>query len=294
MGKTFIISLFALTMAVQGMACEFHGWGGIVAENSLYIPAGFKSAGGINVTQFNETLDKIEEIYGPIFKEKFGALLNVQRDWDDGTVNAYATQSGSTWIIKMFGGLARHPTISQDAFATVACHEIGHHIAGAPKRKGWWGSSSWASNEGQSDYFATSKCLRKYMENDDNEAMMKDKVLPQTVVDKCNAIFTNSNEVAMCYRTALAGLSLASLFKALRNSTDPLKFSTPDQNVVTKTNDMHPASQCRLDTYFQGGLCERSAYDDPSQTNYKTGYCIRKDGYTEGVRPLCWFKEPGA
>jgi Zn-dependent protease with chaperone function len=54
----------------------------------------------------------------------------------------------------MFGGLARDPLVTKDGFSAVICHEIGHHIAGAP-RKGF----SWASNEGQADYFATTKCL---------------------------------------------------------------------------------------------------------------------------------------
>lgn len=290
MGKGFIAILFlvlSFNSAVQ--ACDEHGITGIVEENSLYIPAGMKTGGGITEAQFNETIDKIEKIYAPIFKT-MGANFVVQRAWSDGTVNAYATRSGRSWIIKMFGGLARHQTITQDAFATVACHEIGHHIGGAPKRAGWFGWSDWASNEGQSDYFGTSKCLRKYMEEDDNVALMANKNIPDFATRKCQAAFTNPEEVAMCQRGALAGESLANLFRALRNSSTPLSFDTPDKAVVSKTNDSHPASQCRMDTYFQGALCDKSAYDDADQKDAKIGYCNRVDGYDTGIRPLCWYK----
>ena len=35
----------------------------------------------------------------------------------------------------MFGGLAGHETITTDAFALVACHELGHHIGGAQRKQ---------------------------------------------------------------------------------------------------------------------------------------------------------------
>lgn len=290
MGKGLIaILLLVASYASTSHACDAHGITGIVEENSLYIPVGLKTGGGITEGEFNDALDKVEAIYEPIIKS-MGANLNVQRAWDDGTVNAYATRSGRTWIIKMFGGLARHQTITKDGFAVVACHEIGHHIAGAPKRAGWFGWSDWASNEGQSDYFGTSKCLRKYMEADDNVALMATKNVPDFATRKCQLAFTNADEIAMCQRAALAGESLANLFRALRNSSTPLSFDTPDKAVVSKTDDSHPASQCRMDTYFQGALCDKDHTDDADQKDAKVGYCNRVDGYDVGIRPLCWYK----
>lgn len=79
--------------------------------------------------------------------------------------NASAQRMGSTWVVNMYGGLARHNEITIDGFALVLCHEIGHHLGGAPK---YGGFNTWGTNEGGSDYFATLKCLRRIFQNDDN------------------------------------------------------------------------------------------------------------------------------
>ncbi len=284
--------LALLAMATFGLqssfACDMHGITGIVEENGLWIGTDAKGINTITEEKFNAVLDRVEGIYSPIIKE-MGKTLQVIRKWEDGTVNAYAQQTGNIWKISMFGGLARHETITADGFALVACHELGHHIGGAPKKSSWFGTS-WASNEGQSDYFGNSKCLRKYMEVDDNVAMMAKVDVPAFATKKCEANFSNAEDIAMCQRGAMAGLSLGNLFKALRNLTTPLKFETPDTNVVSTTNHNHPAPQCRLDTYFAGAICDKDAYDDPSRTNAATGYCTRAADYTDGVRPLCWYK----
>ena len=67
-------------------------------------------------------------------------------------------------------------------------------------------------------------------------------------------------------------------------------FTTPDKSVVAKTNDNHPAAQCRLDTYYNGILCDKSYDIDVDDKNPVTGVCVKKDGYTYGARPLCWYK----
>ncbi|EQC51403.1 peptidase, M48 domain protein [Bacteriovorax sp. DB6_IX] len=279
----------ALTMlTTNAISCDIDGITGIVEENSMYIPVGAKSAGGLTEDQFNRVIDKVEKVYKPIIKE-MGANLVIERKWDDGTVNAYARQSGSTWHVAMFGGLARHETITEDGFATVVCHEIGHHIGGAPKKSSWWGSS-WASNEGQADYFGTSKCLRKMMENEDNATIVANMDIPAHVTKKCNANFTNAEDITMCQRGSMAGLSLANLFRSLRNLSQELKFTTPDSNVVSSTNHNHPAPQCRLDTYFQGALCDVDHNTDVDQDDALIGTCNRVDNYVDGVRPKCWYK----
>lgn len=188
----------------------------------------------------------------------------------------------------MFGGLARHETVTPDGFALVACHEMGHHLGGLPKKRGFFGTS-WASNEGQSDYFGNAKCMRIYFEEDDNIAIVEEMDVPDFVTEKCLDNFTTAEDVAMCQRGSMAGLSLANLFHALRNLQEPLQFDTPDPRVVARTDDNHPASQCRLDTYFQAALCEVSAYVDLSNRDAEEGACNRSTGHIDGVRPLCWY-----
>ncbi|MBT3586547.1 MAG: hypothetical protein HN509_16685 [Halobacteriovoraceae bacterium] len=269
-------------------SCDQHGTAGIVEDNNLWIGTDAKSVSTVDEKTFNKILDDVVAIYAPIIAEK-GKTLDMIRKWDDGTVNAYAQQTGNTWKVSMFGGLARHETITADAFALVACHELGHHLGGFPKKSSWWGSS-WASNEGQADYFGNMKCFRKYAESDDNIAVVESMNIDATATKACKANFANAEDVAVCQRGAMAGLSLGNLFRALRRLETPLKFETPDPKVVTATNHNHPAPQCRLDTYFAGAICDKDAYTDVSDSNAATGVCTRSNEYSKGIRPLCWYK----
>ncbi len=291
----FFAATLALSMTMNGYACNEIGTEGIVPENDMFIPVHAKGVKtGITEEQFNTIIDQAEALYGPIIKEA-GGELSVKRNWTDGTVNAFASRSGSNWVVQMFGGLARHETITPDGFALVVCHEIGHHIGGAPKKAGgggWWGGnvSSWASNEGQADYFATLKCLRKLFVNDDNEAIVRTMEVPATLASSCGEAFKSAADRTICIRGGMAGMSVAKLFQALRNETVLPDFDKPDSKVVPKTNDNHPAYQCRLDTYFQGALCDMDDATDVSQTDEKVGTCHPALNDTVGNRPLCWFK----
>jgi len=278
----------ALLACGAAMACDMEGHSGIVEDNNLYIPANNKAIYTVSEAKFNQILDKVEGLYAPVIAAK-GKTLKIERKWDDGTVNAYAQQQGSTWMVSMFGGLARHETITEDAFALVACHELGHHLGGAPKKASYFGAT-WASNEGQADYYGNSKCLRNYMQNDDNVAIVANMEVDEYAKEKCETNFHNEKDIAICIRGAMAGLSLGNLFRALRRLDTPLGFKTPDTSTVSRTNDNHPAPQCRVDTYFAGAICEKDFALPVSDRDADIGVCNRHDGHTDGVRPLCWFK----
>jgi hypothetical protein len=287
--RKLLIALSILTLSLPTFACNEAGTTGIVEDNDLQIHVGAKSANKTMTEEvFNSVIDGIQTIYAPLIDE-MGGKLQVVRKWEDATVNAYAQRSGNTYKVSMFGGLARHETITADGFALVLCHEIGHHIGGAPKKKSSW-STSWASNEGQADYFATLKCLRKAWLADDNAAAVSAMEVPAALKNTCKAANETSQEdYFLCVRGAMAGLSVSKLFSNLRRIEDP-QFITPDSTSVSRTNHSHPAPQCRLDTYYQGALCTVNHNDEVSQTDESTSVCYRKSGDTDGVRPLCWFK----
>lgn len=284
------VSMMIVTalLAQPALACTEDGKGGFLPENDLSIPLSDKQVGGLSEAEFNATIDKYETIYAPIVAS-MGGKLSVNRKWTDATVNASAQRSGSTWVVNMFGGLARHATITADGFALVICHEIGHHLGGAPKVAGFLGMNRWASNEGQSDYFATLKCLRQGFLNDDNAAIIAAMNVPALLSERCAAQFSDESEKNICIRSGMAGVSVAGLFAALRNQPEG-QFGTPDRNVVTRTNDAHPAHQCRLDTYFQGALCDKAVSEEVDQKDEVKGTCHGSTGSTVGLRPVCWFK----
>lgn len=279
--------LATIALTAPAWACTEDGSTGFLPENNFKIEVNAKRFGGLSEKQFNDVITKVETIYSPIVSQEGGKLV-VNRNWTDATVNAYAQRSGSNWNVAMFGGLARHETITEDGFALVVCHEIGHHIGGAPKKVSMW-SNPWASNEGQADYFANLKCLRRTFLNDNNVEIISKMDVPAALSDACNKAWGSAEDRAICIRGGMAGDSVAKLFASLRGQA-PSKFDTPDARVVTTTDDNHPATQCRLDTYFQGSLCGVDLNENVEQDSEVTGTCHGSLGHSEGLRPLCWFR----
>ena len=168
----------------------------------------------------------------------------------------------------------------------VVCHELGHHIGGLPKKKMYW-STTWAANEGQADYFASLKCMRRYMKDDDNVAIVEKMDVPEFVTKKCQESFTTQEEFAICQRTSMAGLSLGNLFKVLKKLNKDLKFDTPDPKKVSTTDHNHPAPQCRLDTYFAGALCDKVVSDGVSETDINKAFVQEKEVKSLLEQDLC-------
>lgn len=261
---------------------------GFVPENDMKIPVGWRTrSGGLSEAQYNDVLDRMERLFKDVVAQQGGDLI-INRKWTDPTVNASAQQWGTSWILNMYGGLARHSAIGVEGFALVACHELGHHIGGAPKMRGWMGNN-WATNEGGADYYATLKCLRRFFVEDDNAAIIAQADIDPFARQQCEAQFTDDNDRLICLRNSMAGMQVASLFMDLRGDETAPRFDTPDPTVVTQTDDRHPLTQCRLDTYFNGGICNVDASIPVSSTDYRQGSCI-EENHTAGLRPRCWFK----
>ncbi len=289
--------LAALSMgsfAQSASACSADGKEGFAPRNSRYIPPrreildsdGAPVEGGITEAEFNGVISSVEKFYNPIVK-KMGGELRIERRWKDGTVNAYASREGNIWNVSMFGGLARHKETTIDGFMLVVCHEVGHHIGGAPKyNRG--NVDEWASNEGESDFFATLKCARRVLANEANLAEMRLMDVPENVLRGCAAKFPVPNQAAICVRTAMGGLSLARLLADLNSAPMP-DLGRIDPKQVPKTYDAHPEAQCRLDTYFAGSLCEKNFRDDVDQKDPVIGTCAQELGESIGVRPRCWY-----
>ena len=285
-----ILLLVGSCLSFTTFSHEKHLCAGFAEENDMWIAEDSVHAKGITEEVFHAVLDRIEDVYAPIIQAR-GKELEVKRKWSNGTVNAYAIQRGDRYQIHMFGGLARHETITPLGFAAVACHEIGHHIGGAPT---YSGGIDWASAEGQSDYFAMLKCMRIFMDGLTQEQevlfeMVNIQVDPFAEA-KCDAIYSDALLRDDCYQNAMAGQSLGNLLASLSKSAFP-EFDTPDTNIVTQTSTYHPKAQCRLDTYFHGALCDLEAgVDNTDQASATQGMCNRAEGYSEGVRPFCWYK----
>ncbi len=250
-----------------------------------YLPDNIK--GNITKKEFFTLTKKIKKLYK---KEvwKRGGVLKVKADWRSKRVNAYASRIGPIWKLTALGGLARHPMINYDGYALVLCHEMGHHLGGAPK----WDVlfKRWTSFEGQADYWATLKCFRHLFLEDDNVQYLKDHYtqIPAWAQQQCEKIYYRPQRIALCIRSIIAGQTMANLIADYHDNPFP-RLSTPDQTIVEETKKWHPNAQCRLDTFAQGALCDEDSqlWTDDIDPNIAT--CNRKRGDQIGTRPLCWF-----
>lgn len=257
-----------------------------------------RGASSITEAKFRELIDEVVTAYKPVV-ESHGATLKVNYLWSDSTVNASADQSGNTWIVNMYGGLARRPEITEDGFSAVVCHELGHHLGGFF----FYGDRDWASSEGQADYFATQSCLREIWKNTDSvNAGYKEK-LSAFGLAGCDRAWESTADRNLCYRIAAAGESLATLLSALGRGQVP-RIDTPDRTEVSKSSAAHPQAQCRLDTYFAGSICPVNfdpmiipgKFHPKGQNSVEAeketigSFCHSATGFLEGNRPRCWFK----
>lgn len=84
--------------------------------------------------------------------------MHVRDYWHDDTVNAFAWREGTTQHVALLGGLIRHKLVSSSGLAVVLAHEIGHHLGGEPR---YTAGNTWASCEGQSDYWGALVAMRR-------------------------------------------------------------------------------------------------------------------------------------
>lgn len=243
--------------------------------------------GEITEKVFNEVIDEAIAHYQPIIASH-GGTLKFNRLWTNGTVNASANRQGRTWVVNMYGGLARRPEVTKDGFALVVCHELGHHLGGFPFTGGGIFGGRWAANEGQSDYFATLSCARDLWQDQNAINAAAAQKVDAKAAGVCNEIWSTDNARNLCYRIANASLSLATL---LANG-EKVAFDTPDQTVVNRTANQHPNAQCRLDTYMAGARCVAEFDKNVIPQNLaqsRENTCDVANQYTEGTRPRCWY-----
>lgn len=280
---TAAVVLLSPLHAFSDVSSSFHSF---LPKNDARIPVGALTvqgtASGVTELEYNSVLDQVEKAYAPVVAAK-KATLSIDRAWSNDEVNAYAWRSGSTWMVQMLGGIARHPLMNADGFAAVTCHEVGHHLGGAPRYP------QGLAADGQSDYFATLKCLRKVWENDDNSAIVAKMTVAPVVQSSCEKSFSDRASIAICIRSSYAGLSAASTLAKLSRLPAPT-FETPDLSKVLYTNVRHPKAQCRLDTYFAGSICPTAWADELNDFDATAGNCAMEKGATVGYRPLCWYK----
>lgn len=279
-----LLLLLSLTACCSPVILPLEEESSFMPENDLYLEDALEGEYDISPDEFEERMQEARKVYEAVVK-KHGGELRLVGNWQDSTVNAYASRSGNIWKVQMFGGLARRIS-SADGFSGVICHELMHHMGGWPRYSG----NHWGSVEGQSDYAATSSCLRVLWQDQKQKNAEAAKVIPAYPKDRCDAVWRSKEDKNLCYRIALAGKSLADLLGELGGRKP--EFEKPDLRKVPQTEEGHPNAQCRLDTYLAGALCGRNLVIDKIPQNEKESAevsCLRSR-QEFGARPECWFK----
>lgn len=259
--------------------------------SSLYYPPFNKSANSLSKADYEMVQRVLKKAFNVFLKEKMNKEIFFENGWDDSTVNAYCTRDmEDNPVIKIMGGMARHPDMTKDGLIFVACHELGHYLGGAPK--GFRGRSkrrSWSSAEGQADYYAATKCLPQIFSNmKENE-----KVLKRASKEDLEKASRNCGKKDLvCKRIALAGFSATKVFHSVKDYEEFPDLSKRDSNVVYSVKYGHPSPQCRLDTVLRGANCDAdpSVLFDPIDP--EVGACHRhmnKAKSKKSARPLCWY-----
>lgn len=267
---------------------------------------------GMTESEFNKIISQIQNAYSPVVTQ-LGGKLSIRGDWKSTKLNAAASQMFGSWNVQITGALARRAELSADAFTLILCHELGHHLGGfalagspipdVPLPIPIPVPATWAANEGQSDYFSTQVCARKLWAADlELNRQFKDKVHP-LAQKQCDSQWSSDAERDLCYRVSVGAESIGATMAGIKQEAVP-KIETPDPSVVNKTNDGHPAIQCRLDTLVAGAYCpvvfnqsiipgKKTPEGHASLEAEKEAAqfsCTAFSGYSVGLRPACWFK----
>ncbi|MBI3505026.1 MAG: hypothetical protein HY059_09310 [Proteobacteria bacterium] len=262
----------------------------LLAAFLLIGPHAALRAEALTRAQFDETLDRVEAIYAPIVAA-LGKRLLVTRKWEEGYVAGYAypERPDGTWQIALPGGYPSQPSATQDDFAALICHELGHYLGGAPRYTAWHGLSS----EGQADYFATLKCLRRVFADPRAAAFTRPPVDPVAEAE-CARAFPSPGDRALCARGATAGFATERLLADFFSPGLDIRLNAPDPTIVDETLESPAPRQCRADTALQGALCTVSVDEDTRADDPSAGACTAARGHTVGMRPRCWYKPTAA
>lgn len=176
-----------------------------------------------------------------------------------------------------------HPEMSEDGYAAILCHELGHVFAGTPL---YLKDGANLSTEGQSDYWSAAVCLKKLF----SKYPKNINVAPEPFVQSnCDSQFISKSERQLCYRVAAAGMNAMSvlhqsLIDVVKN--DPTGFyKKPDfSKKEILYSERYPTLQCRAETYAAGAFCKSS------ETNWSKGVINWSCDDDIAKRPTCWFK----
>ncbi len=188
-------------------------------------------------------------------------------------------------VLLLSRALIQRPSIKASHIRNIICHEFGHILGGTPLRKQKPGFPFETSIEGQSDYFAATKCLKRLYSN---PALNRKAVAK--IPSKIQKIIKNRGcRTNQCIRIVYESFETLKIIYP----ESKLYLDKKDPRRVTYTKGSHPNAQCRLDTFLAGAVCPSNPDSELDLYELHNGTCSRNPYDTiyfpKGARPRCWF-----
>lgn len=235
-------------------------------------------------------VEEARALYEPAIEKTGPFSLEFEVLPEASSLVASVKNTGSAYVVVLYGGLLASPKLTPDGFRNVLCHELSHHFGGAPRRLppiDWEGPTgpngrSLTTSEAQADYAATQTCFRKLVRGQRHQEHLNGTGRSPRLVSLCEAAWgPGSEDSLICQRAALGGYNMLRLVLDF-----PISFETPSTLIASKTeSESYPERQCRLDTSLAGALCRDERPVILPATDAAQSEC----SHPEGARPACWY-----
>lgn len=178
----------------------------------------------IGQVEFYTVPVKVISLFSDSLK-KNQATLQLDAQWESPYFGAGIAYYDNIFYMRIFAGTTRVEGMTLDAYAALACHELGHIIGGAPYQT--ITGAEWSSSEGQADFFAASECLPKYFRD---QQVSENNILG---------------------RVEKAGYELLSALGPFGSQKElPLERHVPLKYQTAETLfNLYPSLQCRYETF---------------------------------------------
>jgi hypothetical protein len=183
-------------------------------------------------SRFNAVIKLMETEFQGLAAES-GRKLEFLTDYDEDWAQAFARRWETDQVI-VYGGASGLSGGSEDSFALILCHEVGHLYGGMPYSDDY----NKLAVEGQADFWSTRDCFKRII------GKLSAKTPAESWVKYCKGD-------VVCARTVEAALVVTAFYADNRSLVHP-KLDTPDVTIAEATNRTHPMPQCRLDTLKAG------------------------------------------
>ncbi len=178
----------------------------------------------IGIVDFYNVPVKVISLFSDSLK-KIQANVVLDAQWESPYFGAGIAYYDNYFYMRIFGGTTRVEGMSLDAYAALACHELGHIIGGAPYQTIL--GAEWSSSEGQADFFAASVCLPKYFLQKNIPASAIASLVEKAGYEMLNSVAPYGSQKEL---------------PILRHT--PLSFQTPETLI-----NLYPSLQCRYETF---------------------------------------------